>query len=91
MTCCTLLVVIFGFYLGIEGEIDFSLLGTLAGVLSSVFVSLNSIYTSKVLPKVDNDKSQLLYYNNFNASFLFIPLIFLFETQVTLVLVLVLL
>eukprot|EP01035_Chromulina_nebulosa_P018423 gene18423-24127_t len=83
-TCTTLLVVILGFYFGIDGEIDFSLIGTVSGVLSSVFVSLNSIFTAKVLPKVDNDKSQLLYYNNFNASVLFIPLIFLFEYQVLL-------
>lgn len=74
---------IIGFYLGIDGEINFSLIGTVAGVLSSVFVSLNSIFTSKVLSKVDNDKSKLLYYNNFNATLLFIPLIFLFEIQVS--------
>jgi len=82
LTCSTLLVVILGFYMGIEGELDFSLVGTIAGVLSSVFVSLNSIFTAKVLPKVNGDKSHLLYYNNFNATLLFIPLIFLFETQV---------
>lgn len=82
VTCSTLLVVIVGFYCGIEGEVDFSFLGTVAGVLSSVFVSLNSIFTARVLPKVDNDKSMLLYYNNLNASFLFLPLIVLFEAQV---------
>ena len=82
LTCSTLLVVILGFYCGIEGEVDFSFLGTVAGVLASLFVSLNSIYTTKVLPKVDNDKSLLLYYNNLNASFLFLPLIVLFESQV---------
>lgn len=60
----------------------FSLLGTSAGVLASLFVSLNSIFTTKVLPLVDNDKSLILYYNNLNASYLFIPLIFLFEGQV---------
>lgn len=75
-------MVILGFYLGIDGEIDFSLIGTAAGVLSSVFVSLNSIFTSKVLPKVSNDKSLLLYYNNLNASILFLPLIVLFEMEV---------
>ena len=42
VVCCTLLVVIIGFYVGIDGEINFSLLGTMSGVLSSVFVSLNS-------------------------------------------------
>jgi hypothetical protein len=82
LTCSTLLVVIVGFVCGIQGEIDFSMVGTAAGVLSSVFVSLNSIYTARILPVVDNDKSMLLYYNNLNATVLFIPLIFLFETDV---------
>ena len=70
-------------YLGIEGEIDFSLIGTAAGVLASFFVALNSVFTSKVLSYVDNDKSKLLYYNNFNASLLFVPLFVLFESHVS--------
>lgn len=82
LTLMTLFVVILGFFVGIDGEVNFSLIGTSAGVMSSLFVSLNSIFTSKILPKVDNDKSMLLYYNNFNASFLFLPLIVLFETEV---------
>lgn len=82
MTCSTLLIVIFGFYLGIDGEINLSVIGTAAGVLASVFVSLNGIYTAKILPAVNNDKSMLLFYNNINASFLFIPFIILFEGQV---------
>jgi GDP-fucose transporter C1 len=81
-TCATLLVVILGFILGINGEINFSLFGTSAGVISSIFVSLNSIFTSKMLAVVDNDKSLLLYYNNFNAAVLFVPLIALFESHV---------
>ena len=82
LTCSALLVVILGFIVGIDGEVNFSLVGTASGVLSSVFVSLNSIYTSKTLPKVENDKSLLVYYNNFNASFLFLPLIILFESEI---------
>jgi len=82
ITCSTLIVVIAGFILGINGEIDFSLVGTSAGILSSVFVSLNSIFTSRMLPVVDNDKSMLLFYNNMNATILFVPLIFMFEFQV---------
>jgi solute carrier family 35 (GDP-fucose transporter), member C1 len=83
LTCSTLLVVMVGFYLGIEGEINFSLFGTLAGVISSVFVSLNSILTAKVLPMVNEDKSLLLYYNNVNAMVLFIPLMIVFEKDVS--------
>ena len=81
ITCSTLLVVIIGFIVGIDGEVNFSLVGTACGVLSSIFVSLNSIYTSKILAKVE-DKTLLIYYNNFNACFLFLPLIILFESEV---------
>ena len=84
LTTLTLLIVIIGFIVGVDGEIDFSLIGTVSGVISSLFVSLNSIYTSKILPKVDNNKSLLLFYNNLNAFFLFIPLIFVFEGNVIL-------
>ncbi len=54
--CATLAIVILGFYIGIEGELDFSLLGTVFGVASSCFVSLNAIYTKKTMPLVDGDK-----------------------------------
>ena len=80
VTIGTLLIVIVGFLLGIDGEMNFSLFGTIAGVMSSVFVSLNSIYTSKLLPRVNNDKSVLLFYNNYNATLMFIPLIIVYES-----------
>ena len=76
-----LLIVVFGFFVGSQGEINFSLNGTIAGISSSLFVSLNSIFTKKILPVVDNDHWRLTFYNNVNASFLFIPLILLFEHQ----------
>jgi GDP-fucose transporter C1 len=82
LTMSTLLVVLVGFVSGVEGELDFSLIGTTAGVAASMFVSLNSVMTSKMLSFVDNDKSLLLYSNNFNATFLFLPLIVLFEKDV---------
>ena len=78
----TLLIIILGFIVGIDGEVNFSLLGTSAGVVSSLFVALNSIFTAKMLPLADNDKGKLLFINNCNASALFLPLIFLFEWDV---------
>lgn len=75
-------VVILGFAMGSHGEINFSLKGTVAGVLSSLFVSLNSIYTYKVLPAVDDNQWKLTFYNNMNACFLFLPLMFYFEGHV---------
>lgn len=74
-------VVIFGFLIGSEGELNFSLHGTIAGICSSVFVSLNSIYTKKILPAVDDDHWKLTFYNNVNATILFIPLMIIFETS----------
>mmetsp|Transcript_6538 Transcript_6538/g.8494 ORF Transcript_6538/g.8494 Transcript_6538/m.8494 type:complete len:376 (+) Transcript_6538:149-1276(+) len=74
-------VVILGFLMGTNGELNFSLKGTIAGILSSMFVSLNSIFTKKVLPAVNDDHWRLCFYNNINASFLFIPLMIVFETE----------
>jgi len=79
-----LAVVILGFFVGAEGEVNFSWLGTLFGIGSSAFVSLNSIYTRKVLPAVENDKWALSAYNNANAVLLFLPLLFLSGEVVTL-------
>lgn len=75
-------LVIFGFAIGTRGEIDFSLIGTISGVMSSLFVSLNSIFTKKVLPVVDDNHWRLTYYNNVNATILFLPLIFYFEGEI---------
>ena len=78
-TMAVLAVVMLGFIVGIDGEVNFSLIGTCSGVLSSVFVSMNSIFTKKISRDIELDNSQLLFYNNFNASVLFLPLIVLFE------------
>jgi drug/metabolite transporter (DMT)-like permease len=51
--------------------------GVIYGILSSACVSLNSIYTKKVLSFVDNSVLTLNLYNNINASVLFIPIMFL--------------
>jgi GDP-fucose transporter C1 len=76
-TLFCLAVVIVGFFVGSDGEVNFSMIGTIFGVLSSCFVSLNAVFTKKVMGFVDNDKWKLAYYNNVNASLLFLPLIFL--------------
>ena len=57
---------------------SFSLSGTVYGVLASLFVSLFSIYTKKVLVVVDGNIWLLTFYNNINAVLLFIPLMVVF-------------
>mmetsp|Transcript_19218 Transcript_19218/g.32977 ORF Transcript_19218/g.32977 Transcript_19218/m.32977 type:complete len:354 (+) Transcript_19218:209-1270(+) len=86
-SCKTMLclgIVICGFVMGSHGEMNFSLVGTVCGVMSSLFVSLNSIFTKKVLPVVDDNHWKLTYYNNVNATYLFIPLIIYFEGDIIL-------
>jgi solute carrier family 35 (GDP-fucose transporter), member C1 len=43
-----LALVVAGFFLGTQGELNFSLAGSVFGVLSSLFVSLNAVFTKKV-------------------------------------------
>ncbi|XP_059832075.1 GDP-fucose transporter 1 [Hypanus sabinus] len=74
--CCG--IIIGGFCLGINQEGvtgSLSWTGVMFGVMASLCVSLNAIYTKKVLPAVDGSIWRLTYYNNVNACILFIPLI----------------
>jgi len=73
--CCS--IIVGGFFLGVNQEGDLgslSVIGTTYGVIASACVALNSIFTKKVLPKVDDDIWKLTYYNNINACIIFIPL-----------------
>ena len=70
-TMATLAVVIAGFFIGSGTEVNFSAAGTLFGVASSAFVSLNAIYTKKVMPLVEHNQWALATYNNINAAILF--------------------
>lgn len=79
ITCCG--IIVSGFYLGVDQEDasgTFSLSGTIYGVLASLFVSLFSIYTKKILPVVNGDIWALTFYNNVNACVLFLPLMIVF-------------
>jgi len=79
ITCCA--IIIAGFYLGVDQEDvsgSFSLSGTIYGILASLFVSLYSIFTKKVLPIVDGNIWTLTFYNNLNACALFLPLMLVF-------------
>lgn len=75
--CC--LLVVSGFLVGNQQEIRWSFHGVLFGVAASFFVAMNAIYVKKKFPLVDNNPWKLTLYNNINASFLFIPLIFGFH------------
>uniref|UniRef100_A0A3Q3WJ09 Sugar phosphate transporter domain-containing protein n=1 Tax=Mola mola TaxID=94237 RepID=A0A3Q3WJ09_MOLML len=79
LVCCG--IIIGGFWLGVDQEGlagSLSWTGVFFGVLASVFVSLNAIYTKKVLPAVDGNIWRLSFYNNINACVLFLPLLLVF-------------
>ncbi|KAF2882993.1 hypothetical protein ILUMI_23172 [Ignelater luminosus] len=70
-------VIIFGFFLGVDQESlagSLSISGTIFGVLASLSLSLYSILTKHVLPKINQDIWLLAYYNNIYSSLLFMPL-----------------
>ncbi|XP_040021069.1 GDP-fucose transporter 1 isoform X1 [Gasterosteus aculeatus] len=74
--CCA--IILGGFWLGVDQEGltgNLSWTGVFFGVLASACVSLNAIYTKKVMPAVDGNIWKLSYYNNINACVLFFPLI----------------
>ncbi|PAV62829.1 hypothetical protein WR25_17850 [Diploscapter pachys] len=72
--CC--LLIIFGFFMGVDQEGvsgSLSIIGVVYGVLASLCVALNAIYTQKLLPTVGDSIWRLTLYNNLNATILFLP------------------
>ncbi|XP_019742578.1 GDP-fucose transporter 1 [Hippocampus comes] len=79
ISCCG--IILGGFWLGVDqegiaGSLSWS--GVFFGVVASACVSLNAIFTKKVMPAVDANIWKLSYYNNINACILFLPLILVF-------------
>jgi len=72
--CCIIIVV--GYIMGCDGEIRFSWIGAIFGLLSSAFVALNAIYVKKVSSVVEDNSEKLMIYNNINAVLLLPVFIF---------------
>lgn len=71
--CCLLIVV--GFLSGVsveknDSKLDFSIVGVILGVFSSMFVSLNAIYTKSTLLEFNNEIWSFQMHNNINATIL---------------------
>lgn len=79
------LIVVIGYILGCEGEIQVSAHGVLFGLLGSLCVAVYSMHVKRILPVVDNNSWRLLTYNNINASLLFPLLISLEPTSIKLI------
>jgi GDP-fucose transporter C1 len=73
--CCG--IIILGFLLGVDQEDasgSLNVMGVIYGVLASLCVALNAIYTKRTLPIMGDSIWRLTMYNNLNACFLFVPL-----------------
>eukprot|EP00056_Hartaetosiga_gracilis_P022879 m.33698 g.33698 ORF g.33698 m.33698 type:complete len:329 (-) comp9876_c0_seq1:146-1132(-) len=70
-------IIICGFMMGLDQEGSLSRFGVLFGILASLCVALNAIFIKKILPAVDNNMWKLTAYNNANAFFLFLPIIYI--------------
>nr|CAB3266237.1 GDP-fucose transporter 1 [Phallusia mammillata] len=78
LVCCG--IIMLGYMLGIniEGDlVNLSYIGCAYGAIASFFVSLNAIFTSRVLPAVENNLWKLGYYNNLNSCVLLLPALLL--------------
>jgi GDP-fucose transporter C1 len=60
-----------------KGDLTFA--GVFFGIMASMFVAVNAIYTKKSLKLVDDNIWKLGLYNSFNACVIFLPFIFLFD------------
>ncbi|KAK6018622.1 hypothetical protein OSTOST_15786 [Ostertagia ostertagi] len=72
--CC--FVIVAGFLMGVDQEDasgTLSVIGVIYGVLASLCVALNAIYTQSSLPIVGDSIWRLTMYNNLNALVLFLP------------------
>eukprot|EP00475_Leptophrys_vorax_P037573 TRINITY_DN6491_c0_g1_i1.p1 TRINITY_DN6491_c0_g1~~TRINITY_DN6491_c0_g1_i1.p1 ORF type:complete len:368 (-),score=98.78 TRINITY_DN6491_c0_g1_i1:38-1141(-) len=74
-------VVVFGYILGCDGEVNFSWIGVVFGVTASVFVALNSIMVKRTMVVFKGDSFLLLIYSNMNAMIV-MPFIFLLAGEV---------
>lgn len=72
-------IVFLGFVLGSLGEVNFSLVGLIFGVMASAFIGLYGIYVKKSLALVKQNQWQLLYHNTLISSFLLIPFCIKYE------------
>ncbi|XP_067950960.1 GDP-fucose transporter-like isoform X2 [Watersipora subatra] len=80
MVILSCIIVVLGFLIGVDQEQaagTLSVLGVISGLVSSLFVSLNGIYTKKAMKIDEMDSVKLMLHVNINSVvILFIPVVF---------------
>ena len=67
-TVLSCLSIVVGYIAGVDGEINFSLRGTLFGLGASLVGTFYTIYLHQYLTSIVTDSWVLSFYNNFNSS-----------------------
>jgi GDP-fucose transporter C1 len=75
-------VVIAGYLLGCDGEVNFSWVGVGFGVTASLFVAMYAIMVKRTLKFVQDDSWKLMIYSNINTMF-FLPIIVFLAGEVS--------
>jgi GDP-fucose transporter C1 len=69
------MIVVAGYLIGCDGEVQFSWIGVIFGVSASMFVALYAIMVKRTLEVVENNSWKLMIYSNINT-LLVLPIIF---------------
>lgn len=83
-TVLSCLVIVIGYIEGIEGELHFSLIGTLYGFAASIAGSFYTVLVQRYLRNSLNSHLELCYYNNLNSC-LIIPIVGLFNGELPII------
>jgi len=75
----SVLLVIIGFIVGCLGEPEFSWLGTLFGVLSTVFLSLYALFVKDALAVVGGNQWRMYFYTSISSFIMLLPLMVSFN------------
>lgn len=88
LSCITVVVglvhycsLINSYILGIKGEINFSLTGTLFGIGASLIGTFYTIYLKHFMDDIVKNQWELSFYNNFNSS-LILPVMVLYNREI---------
>jgi hypothetical protein len=65
-----------GFFLGVSGELDISVRGSIYGILSSLFVAFYAIVTKWVIGLLDGNSYVLMEYNTPIAIVVLLPIVY---------------
>lgn len=84
-TVLSSITVVIGYIFGVDGEVNFSMKGTLFGAGASLVGTFYTIFLKRFLSNVVKSSYELQFYNNFNSCFI-VPLLILMNNELPILL-----